>query len=200
MHEISHSINYLYRGDVCLAYALKDELMFELDKSSSMQLSERVLEKKGVQLLLKTMFQGSTEVSYEPSGRPYLIGDSASASISISHSKNYIALASSSRRIGIDIEEINERVLRVRSRFLNSKESEMINATDLELNTCAWCMKEALFKLSKSEGLNFKTDLLILEEIESRKKFRCAMKEDNQLKEVYIEIIRIDDMIIAFNV
>jgi len=54
--------------------------------------------------------------------------------------------------------------------------------------------------LSKSEGLNFKTDLLILEEIESRKKFRCAMKEDNQLKEVYIEIIRIDDMIIAFNV
>ncbi|MFM7300000.1 MAG: 4'-phosphopantetheinyl transferase family protein, partial [Crocinitomicaceae bacterium] len=149
---------------------------------------KRTLEKNGVWQLVKNMFEGNNEVLYEPSGRPYLYGDAQNNFISISHSNNFVALASSYKRIGIDIEEINERILKVRSRFLNDRELEMINATDLEFNTIAWCMKEVLFKLSKNEGLDFKIDLLILEEIEPRKKFKCSMKEENEMKGVLIEI------------
>lgn len=200
MQQIELSINFIRRDDFRLGYIPLNQIDMTSNAISKPLTQKRILEKNGVWQLVKNMFEGNNEILYEPSGRPYLYGDAQNKFISISHSKNFVALASSQKRIGIDIEEINERILKVRSRFLNDRELDLINATDLEFNTIAWCIKEVLFKLSKNEGLDFKIDLLILEEIEPRKKFQCSMKEENEMKEVIVEIVRVDKLIIAFNV
>ena len=200
MQQNELSINFICRDDFRLGYIPLNQLDVTSNAISMPLTHKRMLEKNGVWQLVNKMFEGNNEVLYEPSGRPYLYGDSQNYFISISHSKNFVALASSHKRIGIDIEEINNRVLKIRPRFLNERELEMINSTDLEYNTIAWCIKEVLFKLSKNEGLDFKIDLLILEEIESRKKFQCSMREGNEMKGVIVEIVRVDKLIIAFNV
>ena len=200
MQQNKLSINFICRDDFRLGYLPLDQLLITSNINIKPQTQKRTLEKNGMWQLVKNMFEGNNEVLYEPSGRPFLKGDAQEYFISVSHSKNFCALASSHKRIGIDIEEINDRILKVRPRFLNERELEIINATDLEFNTIAWCIKEVLFKLSKNEGLDFKIDLLILEEIDWRKKFQCSMREGNEMKGVIVEIVRVDNLIIAFNV
>ncbi|MFM8243868.1 MAG: 4'-phosphopantetheinyl transferase family protein, partial [Crocinitomicaceae bacterium] len=142
MQQIELSINFICRDDFRLGYIPLNQLDMSSNAISKPLTQKRTLEKNGVLQLVKNMFEGNNEVLYEPSGRPYLYGDAQNKFISISHSKNFVALASSHKRIGVDIEEINERILKVRSRFLNYRELEMINATDLEFNTIAWSIKE----------------------------------------------------------
>lgn len=72
---------------------------------------------------------------------------------SISHCGNYAAaIASSTRRVGVDIEYITPRIQRISEKFLNAEELEFVesysymSAIYLELLTVLWSAKEAIFK------------------------------------------------------
>lgn len=196
MQRRANSIKIITRADFCLAYSVIDDLF--VFSSEHLQQTKRYKERYGVQILKKNILAESSQILYEKNGRPYL--HDHSAFISISHSKNFIALAKSSKRIGIDIEEIDSRILKVRERILNTHEMKIFQANDLLENTIAWTIKETLFKLTEDDGLDFRTDLLILEEISPRKKYRCSMKQSGSLIKVLVEIIKVNNLVIAFNV
>ncbi len=85
---------------------------------------------------------------------------------SISHCGDYAAvIVSKDHRVGIDIELITPKVEKIKHKFLNVEELELVNGQwsmvngNLQLLTLLWCCKEGVFKWYRSGGVDFKNDI-----------------------------------------
>lgn len=103
-----------------------------------------------VRLLVAQVLGDDKEVAYRSSGCPYLTD--GSFYISISHTKDYAALAyHAERKIGVDVEYISSRVERIAHRFTSSGEAAYIEPmAENDRVICHlinWSAKETLYKL-----------------------------------------------------
>jgi 4'-phosphopantetheinyl transferase len=80
--------------------------------------------------------------------------------ISISHSKELVAVILSDKKTGLDIEQISEKSLRLASKFVSEKNLIMLNK---EKATLIWCIKEAIYKWYQKGGVDFIKDIIIPE-------------------------------------
>ena len=84
---------------------------------------------------------------------------------SISHSGDYAAvIISKYNRVGIDIELISAKAERIKNKFLNVEELEMVSSewplvTQRSLLTLLWSCKEAIFKWAGSNDVDFRKDI-----------------------------------------
>ena len=101
------------------------------------------------------------EIGFLGNGKPVL--KNSSDRISVSHSGDVAAAALSPRYpVGIDIEQIRERVARVAGRFLNETELPPPDLPDrLEKLHVCWGAKESLFKLNGDPGVDFRKEIII---------------------------------------
>ena len=116
-----------------------------------------------VRLLLKELTGTETAVSYRDNGAPYL--PESAFHISISHTKGFAAvLLSPSKPVGIDIEYCSERVRRIKSRFLNEDELNLLgeNPTTNDLLVC-WSAKETAFKMTEQKTADLQKDVHIVD-------------------------------------
>lgn len=105
---------------------------------------------------LRTASLGLKEIKYKDYGAPYLTEQNIQ--ISISHKNNYVVFGFSPFKIGIDLEQISERVKKVKSKFLTAQElTEFSDATD-EIYTQLWAAKEAIYK-TMVPPISFKNDI-----------------------------------------
>lgn len=84
--------------------------------------------------------------------------------LSFSHTNNYAAsIVHPEKRVGIDIEKIDNKALKVASKFLNMNEYKILSKQfDKELfATVYWAAKEALYKLHGKKSLIFATQILV---------------------------------------
>lgn len=102
--------------------------------------SKKELEKAAIQHLI-SLIDGVGELDYLPSGKPILSSEFA---ISISHRKDYFAIAISSNPIGVDVECISENLEKGKAYYLNEEEMK-VNWSTIEL-LHIWTFKEALYK------------------------------------------------------
>lgn len=110
-------------------------------------------------LMVKELFGHECRLCHHHSGAPYLTEDGKDMpKISISHSRSMVAIAYSKNEVGIDIEQIEERVMRVRERVQDAEELQS-TGDSIVMNTILWTAKEALFKLIPEEGVDFAKDL-----------------------------------------
>lgn len=111
---------------------------------------KRVGEKLVEALLLHRIFGGGVTLGHSAEGAPVV--NVEGVHISISHTCGWVGVARNDHhRIGFDIEQCCDRVLRVRERFLNKTELQEIPACDVQENTLAWTAKEAIYKLYGGE-------------------------------------------------
>jgi len=103
--------------------------------------------------LLLNEINPNYSISYNAFGAPEL---NNSSYISISHSKELVAIIISKQQVGIDIEEISEKALRVSSKFVSPKNQKELTA---EKATLIWCCKEAVFKWHQKERIDFIADI-----------------------------------------
>ena len=92
---------------------------------------------------------------------------------SISHSSDYAAvMVSSTCRVGVDVESVSEKVIKIKNKFLSAIEMDMVESLGAHsfthhqssaLLTLAWSIKESLFKWHGSGGVDFKEQLVIEE-------------------------------------
>ena len=139
--EISESVNELK--------ALTKGIKLDQIKSQ-----KRKLEILAVRALLKEMC-GNVKLDYNKYGAPTLDNNKK---ISISHSKQLVAIIISELKSGIDVEIISKRVLKVKNKFISTHDN--INDSQKDL-TIAWSTKECLFKWHQKGNLNFKNDISI---------------------------------------
>jgi phosphopantetheinyl transferase (holo-ACP synthase) len=124
--------------------------------------TKRIFEKEITTYLLATYLPNHI-LSYNSNGKPFLVNGGF---ISISHSKSIIGIAwSFDYNIGLDIEEINDRIQKVENRFIS--DNEMKFAQTLEDKTTVWTIKEALIKIYDDKTFNLKTDLIVQKNEES---------------------------------
>ena len=105
--------------------------------------------------LLLQKINPSYSISYNVFGAPEL---NSSSYISISHSKELVAVITSKNRIGMDIEKISKKTVRLAAKFVSKN-----NLTGLtpEKATLIWCCKEAIFKWHQKGDINFIDDIQI---------------------------------------
>jgi 4'-phosphopantetheinyl transferase len=92
-------------------------------------------------------------ISYNAFGAPEL---GNSSFISISHSKGLVAIIISQQQVGIDIEKISAKALRVSSKFVSTNNLKALTA---EKATLIWCCKEAIFKWHQKGEVDFIDDI-----------------------------------------
>lgn len=137
---------------------------------------------------------GKIKIEYSSDRKPFLVD--SNAFISISHSQNYVGILKADFDVGLDIEEISERVAKIKNRFLNEDEL-VIFGRAIEDLTKAWTIKEALFKLNNRKGIDFRKDLLIEEK--TAYGFKCRMLDLDGWKIVKIKTFRKENLIISYN-
>lgn len=125
--------------------------------------AHRRLEWLAVRVLLYTLLGEEKEIAYRPDGKPYLAD--ASASISISHTKGYVALVlgQPDREVGIDIEQYGERVKKVAHKFMREDEQPSpFRGTDTWSLLLHWSAKETMFKCLNASEVDFRKHLHVL--------------------------------------
>tara|TARA_B100001564_G_C20414807_1_gene567371 strand:- start:385 stop:732 length:348 start_codon:yes stop_codon:yes gene_type:complete len=74
------------------------------------------------------------------------------------------------QKIGVDIESYRPKILHIKSKFINIKESYFMKSDDIKVITRLWTCKEAIYKCIFKNKLSFKTDI-ILEKFDMREKY-----------------------------
>jgi len=135
-----------------------DEKLFERMKNEKRRkqwLAYRVL----LQQLWKEI---PIEIVYDRFGKPG-VSNIENMTFSASHSGEYAAvIAGLGFQVGIDIEKITPRLLRVKERFLSEGELNDIGPShDLDKLSIYWCGKEALYKVYGRPEVDLRNDIYI---------------------------------------
>lgn len=133
----------------------------QLEQMQHLTAQGRRLEWLSVRALLKNLCGEEKQIEYLPSGMPYLSDNSFH--ISISHTRGYVAvILSSQKKVGIDIEQYGERILKLRTKFLSEQEIKTISSEKEVYHLLLyWSGKETMFKLLGEQEVEFKEHLLI---------------------------------------
>ncbi len=112
----------------------------------------------GTRVLLRTMLHTDEYIDckIDAHGKPYLVN--LPYHISLSHSFNYAAvMISKSVAVGIDIEQIQQKVVRIAPRFLNPAELKSAIGDEQKVNAlyACWCAKEAVYKCHGQKNVSF---------------------------------------------
>lgn len=123
-------------------------------KLGQIKSQKRKLEILVVRALLKEMC-GYVKLDYNKYGAPFL---DINKKISISHSRQLVAIIVSEFKSAIDTEIISKRVAKIKDKFISSNDNITESQEDL---TIAWSTKECIFKWHQKGNLNFKDDISI---------------------------------------
>ncbi len=96
-----------------------------------------------------------TEITYNSYGAPEIKENNF---ISISHSEDLTAIIVSKNKVGLDIEKISEKALKLSSKFI--KQNTHIPLSK-DKATLIWCCKEAIYKWHQKGNVNFSNDIVI---------------------------------------
>ena len=133
----------------------------ETKRLSNISFEPRRQEFLATRILLQQLLGESTTIMYTEAGKPFL--KDLNQTISISHSKDFACLFLSEKEIGVDIERTDRRIEKISKRFLHSKEKEFIESLpDQQFAMILyWAAKEAIFKCSPSQGIQFNEQIFI---------------------------------------
>lgn len=143
------------------------------------------------------MLMPEHKILYKTIGQPYLFPKDAF--ISITHSFPFASLAISEKRVGIDLERIMPKILRIKHKFLHPTEKSWTeNENEVEMITVIWVIKEALYKLHPCKYWSLKDhyevepfDLNDLSEI------KCRVFDDTFEDHYIARVTRIEDFFFA---
>lgn len=133
----------------------------EIKRLETISFEPRRQEFLATRILLQQLLGENKKISYTPAGKPYLnTGDNT---ISISHSKDFACVFVSEKEIGIDIERTDRKIEKISKRFLHPNEIDFIAAQAEQqfAMTLFWAAKEAIFKCSPTQGIQFNEQIFI---------------------------------------
>ena len=131
---------------------------------SSLRAACRQGEYLAVRVLLRALLGEEKQIGHLDSGKPYL--SDGSWHISISHTKGYVAVAlHPTAEVGIDIEQVSERVRGVAGRFVRPDELPGFSSLSLSDQLYGlllhWSAKETMFKVLGCSRVDFREHLRI---------------------------------------
>jgi len=109
---------------------------------------------------------------------------------SISHCGDYAAvIVSSKNRVGVDVEEPKEKILRIAEKFMNEKEFtnfyNPLTAHDSQLTTLLWSAKESVFKWYGNGGVDFKQHIHLSIHLPANESIDCYFSKNNSTLKIH---------------
>ena len=159
----NHITLYLWRIDETLEVLNKGASLTlkEKEKFKNIKLIKNKKQWLASKYIIRKHINSSGKLQYNENGKPYcnLFYD-----ISISHSDNLIVLITSNKqKVGIDIETIGNKVVRIGDKFLHPEEKASFTESNFQLmHHIYWGAKEAIYKMMNVKGVEFKSQIRIL--------------------------------------
>ena len=127
-----------------------------------LKIGKRNLHWLGTRVLLRKMLKTDEYIDckVDAHGKPYLVN--LPYHISLSHSFDYAAVMIGKDPVGIDIEQVKEKVERIAHKFMRKEELAFINPANKipQLYVC-WCAKEAVYKCYGQKEISFLDNILL---------------------------------------
>lgn len=141
---------------------LKDSSMKRLEGMQSIEHKKGFL---GVRMLVQHIGFTDFDLVYDVTGKPHLKPEDSNTKIkhiSISHSHEFSSICISTEGIiGVDLEKVKEKVLRIAPRFMDVSHLEHLSIEDqMKKATVIWGVKEAIFKIKNEVGISFPDHIL----------------------------------------
>ena len=128
-------------------------------------------------------------------GKPFLIG--GSSFISITHTLDFVAgTIHRFSPVGIDMEQKNEKLIRISSKFLSGQELAFAN-NHIGTLCALWCAKEAMFKLNGRKNVSFKMNISITPVLNESAPLKGQLLDDGQVRRADIHIRWLEDYCLA---
>ena len=143
--HITEDVTSLFR-----AVSLRDTSLFRLEGMKSEAHQKGFL---AVRMLLQHLGYTDYDLTYNEAGKPHL---SDGKHISISHSHEFSCICISDELMGIDLEKLKEKTLKIAPRFMEVKHLENLTTSEqIEKATVIWGVKESIFKIKNEKGISF---------------------------------------------
>jgi len=182
----------IQKSDVDYNSWMLEKEIIELNKVPSLK---RQNEYTGIRQLRNELLP-KKQIIYNSSGKPSLMNDPTK--LSISHSANSICMAVSDFPLGIDIEKKDNRILKVKTKFVNDDEKKMYAFDSVDDLTILWTIKECIYKLYDIKGLNFKNDIQIIER--NGDEHRCVVEANGIQHTHTLKHEEINNEILTYNI
>jgi phosphopantetheinyl transferase len=112
-----------------------------------------------VRMLLQHLDYTDFDLYYDAFGKPYIKPQGCSikeVEISISHSNDFSAIVISEQKVGLDIEQLKDKTLKIASRFMDVFHLEgLTDKEKIKKATVIWGIKESIFKIKNEVGISF---------------------------------------------
>jgi phosphopantetheinyl transferase len=146
-----------------------------------------------VRMLLQHLGYSDFDLEYDANGKPHLKDTKC---ISISHSHEFSAIAVSSNPIGIDLEQMKEKTLKIASRFMDvSHLDNLSEAEKIKKVTVIWGIKESVFKIKSKEGISFLNHIFENEFNLEDKKTIAQLRFNSEIENFKIVFNSVEDYI-----
>ena len=180
--HITEDVTSLFR-----AVSLRDTSLFRLEGMKSEEHQKGFLT---VRMLLQHLGYTDYDLTYDEAGKPHL---SDGKHISISHSHEFSCICISNKLMGIDLEKLKEKTLKIAPRFMEVKHLENLSTLEqIEKATVIWGVKESIFKIKNEKGISFPEH--IFEDEFDLKDGKCTAKLhfNNQIENFQIQFYNVE--------
>ena len=183
--QITEDVTSLFR-----AVSLKDTSLFRLEGMKSEEHQRGFL---AVRMLLQHIGYNDYDLTYTETGKPIL---NDGKNISISHSNKFSCICISNQLMGIDIEILKEKTLKIAPRFLEMKHLENLSEVEKIMKaTIIWGVKESIFKIKNEVGISFPEHIFEDEFCLSDGKCSAELHFKNTIEKFKIHFYKVEDYI-----
>ena len=149
--KISEDFDTLFRE-----VRLKDSSLARLEGMKSESHQKGFL---AVRMILQHLEYTDFDLLYDEFGKPYLKPQGCSIKdleLSISHSHDFSAIVISEQKVGLDLEQLKNKILKIAPRFMDISHLENLSTEEkIKKATVIWGIKESIFKLKNEVGISF---------------------------------------------
>ena len=202
--QITEDVPSLFR-----AVSLKDTSLFRLEGMKSEEHQKGFL---AVRMLLQHLGYTDYDLTYDEAGKPHLEDkrqkakgksehnihhpSSITKHISISHSHEFSCICISDELMGIDLEKLKDKTLRIAPRFMEVKHLENLSVLEqMEKATVVWGIKESIFKIKNEKGISFPEHIFEDEFCFSDEKCAAELHFNNTIEKFKIHFYKVEDYI-----
>lgn len=175
---------------------LKDSSLARLESMKSESHQKGFL---AVRMLLQHNDYSDFDLFYDEFGKPHLKPQGCSikdVEISISHSNDFSAIAISDSKVGVDFEQLKEKILRIAPRYMDVSHLKNLSEQEkIKKATVVWGIKESIFKIKNEEGISFLNHIFEEDFSFEDKKATAKLKFNNKEEKFQIQFDYVEDYI-----
>lgn len=176
--------------------SLKDSSLARLESMKSESHQKGFL---AVRMLLQHNDYNDFDLYYDAFGKPHIKPQGCSikdVEVSISHSHDFSAIAISEQKVGLDLEQIKEKTLRIAPRYMDISHLKGLSEDEkIQKATVVWGIKESIFKIKNEKGISFPDHIFEDDFTFEDKTATAILKFNNKEEKFRIEFDSVEDYI-----